>query len=94
MTLKQATELLDAHQYPTDTEQLIEAHGDYEIDHPNGTETLSDVFGRVGNETYESAEQAREAMYCALGHEAVGRRHYSDRDPTTMGTLGPEQVSF
>ncbi|WP_458188910.1 DUF5789 family protein [Haladaptatus sp. NG-WS-4] len=94
MTLKEADELLDAHQYPADTEQLIAAHGDYVIDLPNGTEAFADVFERIENETYESAQQAREAMYCALSHKAVGRRHYSDRDPTTMGTFGPEQVSF
>ncbi|WP_227374829.1 DUF5789 family protein [Haladaptatus halobius] len=94
MTLKKADQLLDEHQYPTDTEQLIAAHGDYEIDLPNGTETLGDVFGRVGGETYESPQEAREAMYCGLSHKAIGRRHYSDRDPTTMGTVGPKQVSF
>lgn len=94
MTLKQANRLLDAQQYPANTEQLISAHGDYVIDLPNGTETLEEVFTRAGSETYESPQQAREAMYGALSSKAIGRRQYSDRDPTTMGTAGPDQVSF
>ncbi len=94
MTLKQASQLLDSCQYPASTEQLISNHGDYVIDLPNGTETLEEVLSRAGNETYESPHQAREAMYNALSSKAVGRRYYSDRDPTTMGTLGPDQVSF
>ncbi len=94
MTLKQASELLDSHQYPADTEQLIASHGDYVIDLPNGTETLEEVLARVGNETYDSSQQAQEAMYNGLSSKAIGRRHYSDRDPTTMGTFGPDQISF
>ncbi len=94
MTLKKASQLLDEHQYPTDTERLIASHGDYVIDLPNGTETLEEVFNRTGDETYESPQQAQEAMYNAISHKAIGRRYYSDRDPTTMGTSGPDQVSF
>lgn len=94
MTLKQASQLLDKHQYPTDTERLIASHGDYVIDLPNGTETLEDVFSRAGSETYESSQQAQEAMYNAISSKAIGRRYYSDRDPTTMGTVGPDQISF
>jgi hypothetical protein len=94
MTLKQATRLLDDHQYPTDTDGLVAAHGDYELDLPNGSETLAEVFERMGDETYESAHEAREAMYCALSSKAIGRRHYSDRDPMPLGTFGPDQVSF
>lgn len=94
MTLQQATRLLDDHQYPTNTERLVADHGDHELDLPNGSETLGDVFERVGQETYDSPREAREALYCALSSKAVGRRHYSDRDPTTLGTAGPGQVSF
>ncbi len=94
MTLKKASELLDSHQYPTDTEQLVASHGDYVIDLPNGTETFEEVFGRAGNETYESSQQAQEAMYGAISSKAIGRRYYSDRDPTPMGTAGPDQLSF
>lgn len=94
MSLKQASQLLDEYQYPADTDQLIDAHGEYELDLPNGTETLGEVLDRAGTETYESPREAQEAMYCAISSKAVGRRHYSDRDPTTLGTTGPEQVSF
>ncbi|WP_266079068.1 DUF5789 family protein [Haladaptatus caseinilyticus] len=94
MTLKQASQLLDTQQYPASTKQLISSHGDYVIDLPNGTETLEEVLNRAGDETYESSQQAREAMYGALSSKAIGRRQYSDRDPTTMGTAGPDQVSF
>ncbi len=94
MTLKKASQLLDTQQYPIDTKRLIASHGDYVIDLPNGTETLGEVFSRTGDETYDSPQQAQEAMYNAISHKAIGRRYYSDRDPTTMGTAGPDQLSF
>ncbi len=94
MSLKQANQLLDSYQYPVSTEQLIAAHGDYVIDLPNGTETLEEVLRRAGDETYDSPHQARDAMYGAVSSKAIGRKHYSDRDPTTMGTNGPNQLSF
>lgn len=85
---------IDAHSYPATTEELIEAYGDAELDLPGGTETLGDVLGRLGDETFECPEDVRFAAYSAVGSDAVGRKHYSDRDPTALGEDGPDPLSF
>lgn len=87
-------EKFDAHSYPATTEELIDAYGEMELDHPNGTETLGDVLARLGSETFECSEDARFAAYSAVGADAVGRKHYSDRDPTALGEDGPDPLSF
>ncbi|NEU55347.1 DUF2795 domain-containing protein [Halorussus sp. MSC15.2] len=94
MSLKQATELIRQHDYPATTNQLADSYGDYELDHPNGTETLGEVLRRVEAETFSSSVEAEELLYSAVSSGAIGRKGYSDRDPTTLGTMGPGQVSF
>jgi hypothetical protein len=94
MSLKQATELLRQHDYPATTDQLTDSYGDYELDLPNGTETLGEVLRRVESETFGSSGEAEELLYSAVSSKAIGRKGYSDRDPTTLGTLGPGEVSF
>jgi hypothetical protein len=94
MSLKQATTLLDRHEYPATSDQIADSYGDYELDLPNGTETLGEVFERVASETFADAREAQETMYSAVSDKAIGREGYSDRDPTVLGTEGPEQVSF
>ncbi|SFR32913.1 DUF5789 family protein [Halogeometricum limi] len=94
MRLNRTGDVIDAHEYPATTEELIEAFGDQTIEHPNGSEQLADVLARAGFETYMNADDARNALLSAVSHEAVGRRYYSDRDVSTFGEDGPEQVSF
>jgi hypothetical protein len=94
MRLNRTGDLIDAHEFPATTEELTEAYGDRTIELPNGTARLGDVLERAGAETYTNADDARSAILCGLGHEAIGRRYYSDRDAYAMGEDGPEQVSF
>ena len=94
MSLKQATELLRQHDYPATTDQLTDSYGDYELDLPNGTETLGEVLRRVESETFGTSGEAEELLYSAVSGKAIGRKRYSDRDPTTLGTQGPSEVSF
>ncbi|WP_276299703.1 DUF5789 family protein [Halorussus lipolyticus] len=94
MTLQQATELLREHDYPATTDQLTDSYGDYELDLPNGTETIGEVFARVESETCGTSSEAEELLYSAVSGKAIGRKGYSDRDPTTLGTAGPGEVSF
>ncbi|WP_132059313.1 DUF5789 family protein [Halorussus amylolyticus] len=94
MSLKRATKLLRQHDYPATTDQLADSYGEYELDLPNGTETLGDVFARVGGETFDAPGEAEATLYSAVSSKAIGREGYSDRDPTVLGTTGPEQVSF
>lgn len=85
---------IGAHSYPATTEEVIEAYGDVELELPNGDERLADVLGRVGSETFESADDVRMATLSAVSSNAIGRKGYSDRDPTHFGEEGHEQVSF
>ncbi|MDR5674613.1 Uncharacterized protein AArcCO_2901 [Halalkaliarchaeum sp. AArc-CO] len=94
MRLNGTGDKLDTHEYPATREEIIEAYGDRSIELPNGTETLGSVLERIGDETYEDAADARTAVFTGVGYEAVGRRFYSDRDPTALGEDGPEPVSF
>jgi hypothetical protein len=84
----------DDQTYPTTTSQLIEDHGDLEMRLPNGAVTLGEVLGRLPEETLESPDEARLAAYGALGEGAIGRKAYSDRDPTSLGEAGPEPLSL
>lgn len=87
-------ERLDAHSYPVTTDELIAAHGDLEIALPNGSESLGDALSRVEPMTFESPDEARLTAYSAVGEGAIGRKHYSDRDPTALGVTGHEPVSL
>jgi hypothetical protein len=92
--LTEATDRVDAHTYPATTEDLIEAYGEMQLEYSNGTETLGDALARLESETFQSSEEARMAVYSALGSEAIGRKGYSDRDPLHVGETGPEPLSF
>lgn len=86
---------IDDEQYPLTTDEFLDRFGDVELELQNGTERIADALGRMDDETYESALDARFAVYAAVSHRAIGRRFYSDRDPTPPDAPhGPEQVSF
>jgi len=87
-------EKIESHPYPATTEELIEAYGEMEFDLPNGTETFGEALERLGSETFERPEDARMATYSAVSDDAVGRKNYSDRDPTAPGEDGPDPLSF
>jgi len=89
-----ATEAFETHAFPATSADLIDAYGDTVIELPNGTERLGEVLERVGPTVYESAADARTATRSAVSTKAIGRKGYSDRDPTAIGEDGPEDVSF
>ncbi|WP_436346497.1 DUF5789 family protein [Natronorubrum sp. FCH18a] len=81
--------------YPMTTEELIEEHGDRTLELPNGTETVGDVLARLESETFESSDDVRLALSCAVSNKAIGRVGYSDRDPNPVGSpYTPDAVSF
>ena len=94
MRLNGTGDLIDGYEYPATSEELIETHGDQEIELPNGSETVAVVLGRLGSETYEGPEDLRDALFTGVSHRAIGRRFYSDRDVYTLGETGPDPVSF
>lgn len=92
--LSDLDERMGAHEYPTTTEEVIEEYGDLKLELPNGDERLGDVLDRLDSETFDTAEELRLAAYSAVSSNAIGREGYSDRDPTSIGEEGHEQVSF
>jgi hypothetical protein len=94
MRLNGTQEAIDATEYPLTSEEFISEHGDHTIELANGSETVAEVLGRLGPETYDSKEDVTAALFSAVSHDAIGRRFYSDRDAYTLGEDGPTQVSF
>jgi hypothetical protein len=91
---REAVESFETHTFPTTTGELIDAHGNVEIQFPNGSTTLGEVLGRLPGEELETQEDAMMTIYGVLGEEAIGRKGYSDRDPTCPGEEGHEPVSL
>ena len=86
---------IDDYEYPATTEELIDEYGDRTLELPNGTETVADVLGRLESETFESPDDVRLSLSCAVSEKAVGRVGYSDRDPNPVGSpYTPDAVSF
>jgi hypothetical protein len=94
MRINEATRLVRSHEYPTTTTDLITAYGERTLQLANGDATLGDALRVAGEETYPTASDAEAALMCGLGHAAIGRRFYSDRDAYSAGEEGPQQVSF
>lgn len=52
-------EALVTHDYPTTTEELVEAYGQYAIETQNGEEIVADVLASTDNQTFDSAADVR-----------------------------------
>ncbi len=57
--LGELDDALESHDYPADTEELVETYGDYEVETRDGSESLEDVLDESEGRTYESADDAR-----------------------------------
>ncbi|WP_327050670.1 DUF5789 family protein [Halomicrococcus gelatinilyticus] len=76
--LGDAGKMLGEHKYPATSEELATEYGDQQLDLANETETLGSVFDRLVDERFESAEEAREAVYNEVSGEAAGMEEYND----------------
>ncbi|WP_436907489.1 DUF5789 family protein [Halosimplex marinum] len=61
-------EALETHDYPTTTDKLVEAYGDYEIETQGGTETLDEVLAATDNKSYDSAYDVRRQLLELIHH--------------------------
>jgi len=77
--LGEAGELLGEHKYPATSEELAAEYGDQPLDLANETESLGSVFDRLVDERFESADEAREAVYGEITGEAAGPEEYNDQ---------------
>ncbi|WP_349292047.1 DUF5789 family protein [Halobacterium wangiae] len=57
--LNELDEALESQDYPTTTDELVEAYGDYEVETQHGTQSLEEVLASTDDQTYESADDAR-----------------------------------
>lgn len=94
MQLNGVGDRLERHEYPATSEEIIAAHGDATVELADGTERLGDVLERFGDQTFQSADDVCTTLRAGVCHRGVGRRFYSDRDPTTDAENGPTPVSF
>lgn len=58
-TLGDLDEALEHQDYPITTDELIEAHGDCEVETQGGEKSLSEVLAPIDNELYDSADDVR-----------------------------------
>ncbi|GAA0533216.1 hypothetical protein ABNG02_09665 [Halorubrum ejinorense] len=50
---------LEAEEYPTTTNELVEAYGDYGIETQHGTKTLEEVLASTDDQTFDSPDDVR-----------------------------------
>ena len=72
-------------EYPIDHDELLEAHGDEEIEMSGNTTTLEEVIGPLNEDEYQDYDEVEGAIMNMVGDEAIGRKNYSDRTPPAMG---------
>ncbi|MFW5974425.1 MAG: DUF5789 family protein [Natrialbaceae archaeon] len=80
--------------YPVDCEEVIESCGDRRIELMMGEETLGDVIERCNAGELRSPAEARDTILSGLSEGAIGRKHYSDRDPPVPGAQWYEPLSL
>jgi hypothetical protein len=76
--LGEAGQMLGEHKYPATSEELAAEYGDQPLDLQNETESLGSVFDRLVDERFESADEAREAVYGEITGDAGGPEEYND----------------
>ena len=60
--LGELDEVLETQSYPTTTDELVEAYGDYEIEIQGGTVSLEKVLAPTEDQTYDSADDIRSRL--------------------------------
>lgn len=84
--------------YPLSSEELIDEVGDREMQRTNADPiTIEELFGPMGEDTFESADDVREMALSQMPRDSVGRANYSDRgvsDDTEDESQATEDESF
>lgn len=66
-------------EYPMSKEELLDRHGDRELELENGSQTLREVLDPLGETTFDSADDVKQSVMSMVSDEAIGRKKYSDR---------------
>jgi len=77
--------------YPIDSEEIIAAAGDTDIESPTGTpDTIATVLDRTETRTFRSPRELHETILGNLGEQYIGRKKYDDRGTSLDRT--PEEA--
>ena len=89
-------ERIENQTYPLTADELAAELGDATLDLTHGSQTVSEVLEQIRcDETFQAPEDVRFTLFGGVSDSAVGRKGYSDRDPTPPGSPeAPESVSF
>lgn len=92
--LDRADDLLGRVKYPTTSEELATEYANEPIDLPNETESIGSVFDRLVDERFDSAEDAREALYGELtGRAGPATESNDERDLAALEDTSQEDVT-
>lgn len=92
--LDHTEELLGEQKYPTTSEELATEYADQPLDLPNETESLGSVFDRLVDERFDSAEEAREAVYAEITGSAGPDAEYNpERDLRELDEAARDDVA-
>ncbi|MEF8812849.1 MAG: DUF2795 domain-containing protein [Halovenus sp.] len=92
--LSDAEETFEAQRFPCTGSELASEYGDLTVELPNGDTTVAEVFETLADEEFASSREACRTAYGVLGEDAIGRKGYSDRDPTLPGEDGHRPISL
>ena len=73
---------LEAHEYPTTVEELVDEYGDRELELPGGEERFDQVlepYSQEPDQQFNDVGEVRQAVLNMVGSDAVGQPRYSDR---------------
>jgi len=76
---------LEHHDYPADTEELVDAYGDETLTFSDGEATFRELVEPMGDQEFDGERDVRQALLTMVGDEAIGRKNYSDRTPPAPG---------
>jgi len=82
---------LQTESFPLSKNELLDAYGDRAIHTENGDETIREILGQVGEETFDGPDEVHQTILTMVGEEAVGRTEYSDRG-TSAGQEDQESL--
>ena len=80
-------ETIEEIDYPIDHDELIEQHGDEELELSEETTTLEEILAPLqdNEQTYQDEGSLENMIMNMVGDEAIGRKNYSDRTPPAVG---------
>ncbi|RQG90705.1 DUF5789 family protein [Natrarchaeobius chitinivorans] len=78
-------EALESREYPVEQDELLEEHGDEQLEISEETVTLAELLEPLNEDEYGSFDEVETAIMNMVGDAAIGRKNYSDRTPPAAG---------